>query len=399
MNSEIKEHRILIICHTFPPNFGIGGRRWAKFAKYLHRKGVSLEVLSSNLGTKQVSPWKDDVAGIPQSFYRNTYPSSLSAVPTGFFQKVLYRWNKLRLELLTKGTPYDRAILDLKDFKIRLLDCIDRFRPDTLIVSGAPFSLLYKSLEIRKLFPEITWVGDFRDPWSWGEAFGYRYLSTSRLKYETECEESVVNGFDIITTPSGEIARKLKEMYPSRAQHIKYLPHGFDPDDVEMDGSEGGERFLIYGGTLYKSCLEQFNKLEQYFTSNHRRFEVYTDSDHNLISGENVHNFPTISSKEFFSRVRRSQWVLLLIPDHVKNTFPTKFYELVATGTPILAMGSAGELSRYIEDKGLGRYASDNSSLDEILNGTFEVTNTRDTIRDYEMSKLTDELLNLVYQN
>jgi hypothetical protein len=53
---------ILIICHGFPPVPGIGGRRWAKFAKELARRGHPVHVIRST-GPEHgpISLWAPDV--------------------------------------------------------------------------------------------------------------------------------------------------------------------------------------------------------------------------------------------------------------------------------------------------------------------------------------------------
>ena len=53
---------ILIICHSFPPNSGIGGRRWAKFAKELAHRGYTVHVIrNSTTARVRTSLWTNDV--------------------------------------------------------------------------------------------------------------------------------------------------------------------------------------------------------------------------------------------------------------------------------------------------------------------------------------------------
>ena len=39
------DKKILLICWDFPPNNGIGGRRWAKLIKYLAKSDVECHVM------------------------------------------------------------------------------------------------------------------------------------------------------------------------------------------------------------------------------------------------------------------------------------------------------------------------------------------------------------------
>src|SRR6185312_8702248 len=52
---------VLIICTAFPPFPGIGGRRWAKFAKYFAKNGVNCHVINAVNYSKNVSLWNKDV--------------------------------------------------------------------------------------------------------------------------------------------------------------------------------------------------------------------------------------------------------------------------------------------------------------------------------------------------
>ena len=65
----MKNKKILIITFTFPPKPGIGGRRWAKFAKYLHQKKVSFDILTFEKKSSEKSKWCDDVEPFKQNIY------------------------------------------------------------------------------------------------------------------------------------------------------------------------------------------------------------------------------------------------------------------------------------------------------------------------------------------
>ena len=52
-----------------------------------------------------------------------------------------------------------------------------------IIVSGAPFTLLYYSTLLKKKF-SIKLISDIRDPWTWGSGYGMTLLTKPRKKKE-----------------------------------------------------------------------------------------------------------------------------------------------------------------------------------------------------------------------
>src|SRR5690242_19270614 len=106
------EH-ILLACFDFPPNQGIGGRRWAKLAKGLARKGYHVHVIKSDPITSNTkSPWTDDTEhpNIHIHSIKRTYPQSVSHTGTSVFDKLMYRYHLLKLKTTEPGTIYDVAI-------------------------------------------------------------------------------------------------------------------------------------------------------------------------------------------------------------------------------------------------------------------------------------------------
>ena len=53
--------KVLIVSYVFPPKSGIGGRRWAKFSKYLNRMDIDLKVLTfQKKNDSNFSNWSKD---------------------------------------------------------------------------------------------------------------------------------------------------------------------------------------------------------------------------------------------------------------------------------------------------------------------------------------------------
>jgi len=93
------ENKVLIISHTFPPAAGVGGRRWAKYSKYLNQNSITPYILTSE-STSNDSLWKDDIKEIKNIFfYKNFFPNVISKTQLNFFDKILYMLAVLFLKL------------------------------------------------------------------------------------------------------------------------------------------------------------------------------------------------------------------------------------------------------------------------------------------------------------
>lgn len=394
-------HRILIVSQTFPPAKGIGGRRWAKFAKYLKKAGCEIEVISADLRKSKNELWYDDVKEIKQYHYKHRYPAILSKNPRHIILKIAYRVALLRCKLKTKGTPYDRAIFDEKAYTTLLIERLNSFKPHVVIVSGPPFNLLYYTSKIRNQFKDIAFIADYRDPWLEGGLYGYNNLNSKALAIERAKEDDVFQSFDKIVSPWPKVLNDLAKRQPKHQNKISLLTHGWDKEDIQNNAKPIGGPDFIYGGNLYTGFEPLLAFLARKAYNDNIKIEIYSSTHVPSDILNKPGNFQiknAIPVKDFFLRIRQSKYVLLLIPDMAKNGFPTKLLEFAATGKKILAIGYPGSLSKLIEDKGLGVFLGLNhlENFDTAVKGLSKKNPDIQWIRNHEMKNVTQVLLKIV---
>lgn len=394
--------RIYIVSHTFPPAPGIGGRRWAKFGKYLKRAGVRVHVLRA-AHRAEGSPWTEDVEGISQSTYAHAFPGVLDTAPTSLSGKIRYRLALLRNKLRSEGTPYDRALFDEKTFLSALRKGLERDRPDTLIVSAAPFLLLRYALKVRADFPDIRFVADLRDPWTSGSTYGYRTLRRKRKKFEARAEAEAVHGFDLVLTPWASLAEELAAKYPDVAGRIKVLRHCYDPEEITPREVISSRRvpLLYYGGNLYSGEEKIWKVLSRAARSEKMEVVLRSARIPKLISALTHAHFRTerpVSSRTFFAEAARADWLLYPVPPALRNGNPTKLPEFTATGVPLLAFGAAGALSEAVVRHGAGLWvdeATDAESLLRIVTSPPRLNPDTAFVKSFEAPAVTRELLEI----
>jgi len=390
--------RILLVSQTFPPYKGIGGRRWAKFAKYLHASGNEVQVICADLHAEKNSPWKNDVAQIPLYTYKHSFPRVVEQFPKGIIEKLNYRIKLGMLKRMSQGTPYDRALLDEGSFKELLLNRLETFKPDALIVTGAPFYLLHYAIGLKDQFPETKFIADYRDPWTWGSSYGYSDLSETRLNHEKSLEENVVHNYDLVTSPWPSIVKKLRLLYPEKVEQIQLLEHGYDPDDFEDLQSKlpAGKYDLIFGGTIYPKTEKILEEIIKLFSTEIEMGIFSNDLEKLNIKDKGAHLSGLIDSKKFFKTVAGSRAVLMLIPRHMKDGIPSKLFEYAYLGTPILAIGSRGELSSFIELNNFGIFQDDIANLPATLKELSNKEKKQEVLLNCNFDHLTKKLLSFL---
>lgn len=397
-----EKKKIIIAAHTFPPTPGIGGRRWAKFAKYFLRAGHSVTALSADIKSNAESNWNRDVEGVEHITYAHNFPEVLSTNPQSVAAKLKYKLALKSMQRKSKGTPYDRALLDKEAFQNALSSQIEKDKPDVVVVTGAPFLLLAYAAELRNKFPETFFVADFRDPWTWGEAYGYSELDSKRLKYEQGLQKFVCEQFDFICSPWPEIIEQLKILYPSQSSKMQVLPHGYDADEMIVGqvamSDQSSEKVLLYGGTIYQGFEKRIEDLSRLILDNSVkcRVEIYTDDKLNLKGIDGVEILDPLPSAQFFQKAREADWLLFLIPEHAKDGVPTKLYEYAALGKPVLAFGFEGKLSRFIEEKKLGRFVKDLSEVPAILESGFKRDHSNLWYREFSIESIAKDFMSMI---
>jgi glycosyltransferase involved in cell wall biosynthesis len=416
------EH-VLVVTHTFPPEWGIGGRRWAKFAKALAHRGWTVHVICAETPDgNTISPWTPDVQhpGIVVHTLPRLYPQVITRWPiTRLVDKLAYRFWMHALPLLCKGNHLDTAVLWRKQFLRKAGELIDTHGIRNVIVSGAPFRLLVDALELRSARPRLHLVGDLRDPWTWGHLYGLPNLPKQRFAQEQAMEQAVIAGFDAIMSPGLEIIEHLHAAYPQHAAKCKQLQHVLDPDDlpVTMPRKQGPPRQLIYAGAWYgtdeavtylNGLIDAFRAFSAKHPERARevRFDLYVTANDTrkpeaLVRAaglsDRIRFHAPLPAKEILERIAHSDAAVVFTPDEIKDVISTKFNELFHLRIPVIHVGGSGSISALIEEHRLGcsiRVAELATELPALLAGDrpLEVDRSYDT-GPVLLERITDRLV------
>jgi len=413
-------NKTLIVSYTFPPSPEIGGRRWAKFSKYLNRKSVPIKVITSKIHNAQ-NNWAKDITDIECKIERISfnYPYYLGIHPKTLFEKLMYKlslnWSKLR----TSGNYYDKSI----HCKKRLLAKIEQYIKvgyKNIIVTVAPFHLATHISSLKTKYPKTNFIVDFRDPWLENEtSYGYFTLSNSRKIFEQEAEKKVIESFDIITTVSNNITNDLKKKYPTSTAKFITIPNGFDKEDITFDvqhieSNPKDKIKLVFTGTFYMPAEKYLNKLCEWLdvlkTSetelyNNLSIEFYGKIHTNIKSIKRhgiikLNGFVPIN--KIHKIISRSSACLLFLTDDINYSFSTKFCEYLAFKKPIIVISNNGPTGKYVDQNKIGNSLTINDSVDKLIDTLIDIRTNRKNyyqaydIEQFNIKNITKKLLPLL---
>lgn len=377
---------ILILSYTFPPAPGIGGRRWAKFAKYLVRNNHCNVYVLTCRKSGHSSPWAKDVESYQHHifFFEDPYPAVINLSEYSFLNKILYRVALMGLKLKHRGNVYDRSMMLKQPFIEQVKRLIIEKKVDTLLVSGGPFYWMYTLLKLKPLLPHVQFVADFRDPWANNKtAFGYAELPPQRLAFEQKAEQEVVAGYNKILSVSDEMNEYFLTVNGHREKGKFFcIPNGFDRDDLPFTKNQPNESDrlqLIFTGTLYHKTKELLNALAQALTHlktfnpelyQYIRFNFYGDSPRQLQElfkpFETVVFHGVVSLQKVYEEISESDVCMLFLTDDLGYSLSTKFYEYVFMKKPILVFSAGGSTADFVVNNKLG-YATNADNIRQVL--------------------------------
>src|SRR5690606_18868234 len=122
----------------------------------------------------------------------------------------------------------------------------------TVVTTGPPHSIHLIGLRLKKKYPHLRWIADFRDPWTeWGM---WDSLMVSKMirKVHKRLEQQVLANADEILTITPFYVRRFEALSGRR---VRLLTNGFDEDDFkETVHKRTGEFVIRHIGLINDKC-------------------------------------------------------------------------------------------------------------------------------------------------
>lgn len=418
--------RVLIITYYWPPSGGSGVQRWLKFAKYLPENGwqpviycpedADYTVIDESL-SKDIPKEAEIIKGPifePYRFFRKitgqkeVIGTGLSSTggkeKSGSFLKKLMIWVRGNLFI-----P-DARMFWIKPSIRRLAKYLAENPVDAIVSTGPPHSCHLIALGLKKKFPQLKWITDFRDPWS-DIFYKDELLITKQTQNRiNKKEKEVLEYCDkvVVVTPTMvEDFRKLTDT------SISLITNGYDEDDYKKIDLNSSDKFIIsYIGTLmpsqYSSAFWQA-LYDVILNNTQKKIEIRLigNIDQSLYNNlceiglkKWINHIPYIEHAKISKYQAESNALILFINNTVngKGILTGKLFEYLAVKRPIVCISpkdsdaqkiidecKAGKCFSYTSKKEIFNY------LSELVDGNFNL-NIDISITNFSRRQLAMEM-------
>lgn len=374
--------RVLVICYSFPPVPGIGGRRWAKFSLELLRLDYEVIALGAVNKFGETSEWSQGTQAIPRLYMPLLYPNSLLRNPTHIIQKIRYRIDLLLLKLLTKGNYFDKAIFWGPLLRWRLKRYFQKNPINHIIVTGAPFSLFKHVQPLIKQFKQIKFYADIRDPWTENlSAYGFQTLSAKRKRFEKKVEANVFTDYHKVFTVNEHMTTYFRNLYPNTPSKFYTIPNGFDENELKLNFEEQRDiKRFVFAGSFYDYTHHYISiickALELHLNKtlpNNIEFVFYGPNSEVVkkLVPQHLLSFFKFGYEKDKSLINKliysASYCLLFLSDDINYSLSTKFCEYIAFRKPIVLFSTDGFTSEYVVSNNIGIHISGNQDVEKLV--------------------------------
>lgn len=366
---QIYKKQTLLIAYYWPPSSGGGLMRWFKMSKYWNNEKHNLIVFTPDVENppgfdpslvSQVDPSLEVIKTPiwePHQLYARFMGKKEKGVYSGFINEDQENW-KSRVSVWIRSNFFipDARMFWIKPSIRYLKKYLRENHIDVIITTGPPHSMHMIALGLKKSGLKFHWIADFRDPWTDIDYADQLRLTKWAEKLHKKKEKEVLQTADEVITVSWAWQELLSSI--SGKQNVRVITNGFDPEDFDMPlKEEQVAKFQIcHLGSLninrnpdffWRAIKELITDRTDFASDLIIKMVGQVDSkivtyveqlglnDHVVFEAFKPHH-------EGISDLYQSNILLLIVSNWKKSQgmIPGKTYEYLATGKPILGIGS-----------------------------------------------------------
>lgn len=362
--------KVLIIAYYFPPLGGSGVQRTLKFVKYLPQFGWQPTVLT--VGNTAYYAKDDSLLKEIESLNiriirtQSNDPNSLIHKKKDIVKMPKER-NRRILNFISDMFFIPDNKIGWKRHAVKAAsEVLAKEKFDVIFATAPPATDFLIGVELKKRF-NVPLVVDYRDSWL---SYPFKFFPTPLHRYlHFRKEKMVLHKSDMITVTH----RRVKEEILTRHRFLRHedvviLPHGFDPEDLQVDNPgvlpHIEKMRLTYSGMFYgtKTPVYFLQALAKVFKENPQmrgRIEacfagLFRPEHINLVNQLGLQNSVNLlgylEHKESVRYLLASDVLWMMMQDDWET--PGKIFEYIGARKKILGCVPKGYMRSIIEEAG-----------------------------------------------
>lgn len=378
--------KVLIITYYWPPSGGSGVQRWLKFVKYLSKEGwepfvFTPENPSFTIQDKSLEkdvPASVEVIRFPiwepyQVFFKLASLTGRKNIQQTDFISTEKKSFFQRVSSWIRGNFFipDARVFWVKPSVEYLRDFVERNQIDKIITTGPPHSVHLIGLKLKQSNKELKWIADFRDPWSEWDLLDTLSLSSWARARHKKLEHKVLTSADKVITIAPYHVDRLQVL---SGRQVELITNGFDEDDFAQIDHFPTQKFTIRHvgvvdelrdpqpvmDVLKELCVSDADFATSVFVEFigkvNSAFKNRVAADEVL---SKIIQFTDQMPHDQLLKIYGSTNLQLLVLAHTviaPGNLPGKFFEYLASGNPILAIGPVqGDAARVLQESQAGK--------------------------------------------
>jgi glycosyltransferase involved in cell wall biosynthesis len=244
---------------------------------------------------------------------------------------------------------------------------IRKYSIDTVLVTVPPFSLFLVGNELKRRFPHIKLVSDFRDEWLRFMLDDFEFLSGSDTRRRAEAiERQTIESSDLVVGVTRASVAEIQSRYPEQpASKFARVPNGYDPalfETFERRPNTTGKLLITHNGTAYKTSspsyyLKSLEALPSEIRDGIRTRFIGRIAETETHLFENpkadIEQLGFVPQTEALARMQDADYLLLTMTNDF--SLPGTLFEYIATGIPVIALSpKGGEVDRLLQETQAG---------------------------------------------
>ena len=424
--------KVLIISYFFPPCNLTASQRTYNWGKYFKEFGYDPIIITrkwdypintpSDIGKSSRSM---DIEVLVNEKYKVYYMPYKSSLKDRIFEKNIERYKFTRktlsfIELFFQNNSI--KVLPYSNIYAKASQIIKKEKITNIIVSGSPFTCFHMGYKLKKKYPHIKWIADYRDDWTTTELVNRNIgLDAVLFKMEQKSEKKWLSNAAFFTTVSDYYVKKIAKFTGLKGFE---LINGFgdelkDLSTIKLDKS----RFEItYNGSLYSTQkIEAFLSVSKILVD---KFKAQIHIHINFpglgfdlaqvkrvefaLKGYEEHYTITerIQREEVIKIQQKSNILLMIAHQGLKGIPSSKLYEYIGLKKPVLLYPNDNDIiEKTLKDCSLGIICENKTDIenklskfikDFILNGKNSFFGERKKIEKYQRKEQVKKLAMLL---